>query len=141
MVHSTVLFILLYVSLPFASTIKCYVGEQMTRNGVVEMENMVISECGSSYCVSQEWWSNDVKMVNLFCDRIFVDMNGNYVALCKADGTFTSTGFNNVQCTNKCCSSDYCNRPISSTGPTSNIGIPCYHLLLLLILVILYKNL
>ncbi|PIO66885.1 hypothetical protein TELCIR_11390 [Teladorsagia circumcincta] len=53
----------------------------------------------------------------MLCDRV-ADIFGNPVSICKSDGTFTSTGVNNIQCTNRCCSSEYCNLPTSSTGIT-----------------------
>ncbi|KAK6057112.1 hypothetical protein COOONC_05374 [Cooperia oncophora] len=87
-------------------------------------EGFVMSECpGSKYCVRQEWWMGDLKTTNMFCDRMF-DIMGNPVALCKSDGTFTSTGLNNIQCTNRCCSSDYCNLPTAATPSYGYCALP-----------------
>lgn len=69
---------------------------------------------------------NGIKTVNLMCDRA-VDVMGNPIVVCQSEGTFSSTGVNNVQCVNVCCNSDYCN--LEAKG--DNRALYCVVLLML----------
>uniref|UniRef100_A0A7I4YHR7 UPAR/Ly6 domain-containing protein n=1 Tax=Haemonchus contortus TaxID=6289 RepID=A0A7I4YHR7_HAECO len=129
MVSLTVVLTLMCISLPLASNVKCYVGEQVSRNEVIQSESFTVADCpASTDCVRLEWWTNDIKGLSLFCDPT-VDAFGNPKFVCKGGEVFIPIGLNNVEWKYRCCSSDYCN--LSSSGN----GLSGYFLLLLLFMV------
>ncbi|WKY02098.1 hypothetical protein Q1695_015816 [Nippostrongylus brasiliensis] len=125
---------LLFCSLSLSTAIRCYVGEQIVQNGVLQRETVGLAECPAvSYCVKQEWELGGITTRNFLCDRT-MSGSGMEIITCSKDGSTNSVGLNNIQCTNTCCSSDYCNLPTSDGNRLS-------HFTMLLTLCALYVKL